>query len=275
MSQLPMMPLSPEQQQKIMGQMYRLLARQVQSYHKFHHMGSNSSVPMELARDLTESVEYTLNLAGGVYANANLEETFSLGQAQLQKKLSEAEKLLKLVQNTAPQWQTECRWEALRYLESYLTNYDYQHLSHIGPEGLFYPILIAPPEELRGIDSCVFYLKVLWIENQILAGIPEETLEVFWDRLPSGALNQCEQVLLNGLGKAVLDAGLNSLLLSPEECHKIGARLTVDPQGELHRAAQRLCKRLDLTDEGTQMYVRAAASQLELWRGADLTAVFL
>ena len=275
MSPLPIAPLSPEQQRKIMGQMYRLLGKQVQSYHKFHHMGSNSSVPVELAQDLTESVAYTLNLAGGVYANANLEETFSLGQVQLQKKLSEAENLLKLVRNTAPQWQTECRWEALRYLESFLISYDYQHLSHIGPDGLFYPILIAPPEELRGIECCIFYLKVMWIENRIMASVPEETLEGFWDRLPSGALNQCEQLLLNGLGKAVLEAGLDSLLLSPEECFEIGVRLRTDSQGTLYRAALRLCEWLDLTDEGTQMYIRSAASQLEQWRGADLRMVFL
>lgn len=275
MSPLPIAPLSPEQQRKIMGQMYRLLGKQVQSYHKFHHMGSNSSVPVELAQDLTESVAYTLNLAGGVYANANLEETFSLGQVQLQKKLSEAENLLKLVRNTAPQWQTECRWEALRYLESFLISYDYQHLSHIGPDGLFYPILIAPPEELRGIEGCIFYLKVMWIENRIMASVPEETLEGFWDRLPSGALNQCEQLLLNGLGKAVLEAGLDSLLLSPEECFEIGVRLRTDSQGTLYRAALRLCEWLDLTDEGAQMYIRSAASQLEQWRGADLRMVFL
>lgn len=275
MNPLPIAPLSPEQQRKIMGQMYRLLGKQVQSYHKFHHMGSNSSIPTELAGDLAESVDYTVSLAGGMYADVDLEQTFLLGQEVLRNKLSEAEKLRKLVQNTAPQWQTECRWEALRYLEGYLANYDYRHLSHIGPEGLFYPILIAPPEELRGIDSCMFFLKVMWIENRIMAAIPEETLAGFWDRLPHGALNQCEQLLLNGLGKAVLDTGLDSLLLSPEECFEIGARLRTDSQDKLHRAALRLCEWLDLTDEGAQMYIRSAASQLEQWRGADLSAVFL
>ena len=275
MSPLPIAPLSPEQQRKIMGQMYRLLGKQVQSYHKFHHMGSNSSIPTELARDLAESVDYTVSLAGGMYADTDLEQTFLLGQEVLRNKLSEAENLLKLVRNTAPQWQTECRWEALRYLESFLISYDYQHLSHIGPDGLFYPILIAPPEELRGIECCIFYLKVMWIENRIMASVSEETLEGFWDRLPSGALNQCEQLLLNGLGKAVLEAGLDSLLLSPEECFEIGVRLRTDSQGTLYRAALRLCEWLDLTDEGAQMYIRSAASQLEQWRGADLRMVFL
>ena len=33
MSQLPINPLSPEEQQKIMEQMYLLMGKQVQSYH--------------------------------------------------------------------------------------------------------------------------------------------------------------------------------------------------------------------------------------------------
>ena len=49
MSQLPINPLSPEEQQKIMEQMYLLMGKQVQSYHKHRHMGNNSSVPVELA----------------------------------------------------------------------------------------------------------------------------------------------------------------------------------------------------------------------------------
>ena len=66
MSQLPINPLSPEEQQKTMGPMYLLMARQVQSYHKHRHMGNNSSVPVELAQELMESITYTINLVGGM-----------------------------------------------------------------------------------------------------------------------------------------------------------------------------------------------------------------
>lgn len=94
-----------------------------------------------------ESIEYTIGLVGGVYAHRNIGEALVLGQEILESRLSKAKSMLELVNGTAPQWQTECRWEALRYLRHYLEQYDYLHLAHKGPDDLFYPILISPPED--------------------------------------------------------------------------------------------------------------------------------
>ena len=88
MSQLPINPLSPEEQQKIMEQMYLLMGKQVQSYHKYRHMGNNSSVPLELAQELMESIEYTIGLVGGMYAHRNIGEALLLGQEILESRLS-------------------------------------------------------------------------------------------------------------------------------------------------------------------------------------------
>ena len=88
MSQLPINPLSPEEQQRIMEQMYLLMGKQVQSYHKYRHMGNNSSVPVELAQELMESIEYTIGLVGGVYAHRNIGEALLLGQEILESRLS-------------------------------------------------------------------------------------------------------------------------------------------------------------------------------------------
>ena len=97
MSHLPINPLSPEEQQIIMEQMYLLMGKQVQSYHKHRHMGNNSSVPVELAQELMESIEYTIGLVGGVYAHRNIEETLVLGQEILESRLSKAKSMLVLL----------------------------------------------------------------------------------------------------------------------------------------------------------------------------------
>lgn len=267
MSHLPIHPPSREQQQKIMSQMYLLMGKQVQSYHKHRHMGSNSSVPVELAQELMESIEYTMNLAGGVYANGNIEETLKLGQEILENRVSKAKSMLELVTSTAPQWQTECRWEALRYLRHYLDRYDHLHLAHKGPDQLFYPILISPPEGIQGIDSCLFYLNILWIENQIMAGVPDDALEELWDRLPSDTLNQCEHLLINGVGKAMLGAGIVPLVFKPGEHFQIMAALAEATEESLKCAANRLCQWLDLKDEYARMYVEAVIPQLMQWIG--------
>lgn len=262
MSQYPMKPLSPEQQQKTLVQIYLLMDKQVKSYHKNRHMGVNSSVPLELAQELMESLEYTCNQAGGMYSHPDVETAFHLGQEILEAKWQKAKKLLELVNATAPGWQTECRWEALRYLRRYLEQYDHRHLAHQGPDGLYYPILIAQPEEIRGIDSCLFYLNVLWVENQIVAGISEDALEAFWDRLPAATLNQCEPLLLNCMGKALLSSGISQLLLKPEEHLRLSVLSMQVTEESLYEAAKRLCRWLSITDEDAKAYVRAVIPQL-------------
>ena len=90
MNQFPVTPLSPEEQQRVMRQMYVLMGKQVESYHKHRHMGSNTSVPVELAQELMESVEYTLQFAGGIYAGTNMEESLKIGQVVLNGKQQKA-----------------------------------------------------------------------------------------------------------------------------------------------------------------------------------------
>ena len=265
MSQLPINPLSPEEQQRVMNQMYLLMGKQVQSYHKHRHMGNNSSVPVELAQELMESIEYTIGLVGGVYAHRNIGEALVLGQEILESKLSKAKSMLELVNGTTPQWQTECRWEALRYLRHYLEQYDHLHLAHKGPEDLFYPILISPPEGIKGIDSCLFYLNILWIENQIMAGVPEDALEQFWDRLPAATLNQCEPLLINGIGKALLGTGIDSLVFETEEHMQLVVALMRATEDRLKDAAKLLCQWLHLKDEYARIYVEAIIPQLTMW----------
>ena len=280
MSQLPINPLSPEEQQKIMEQMYLLMGKQVQSYHKHRHMGNNSSVPVELAQELMESIEYTIGLVGGMYAHRNIGEALLLGQEILESRLSKAKSMLELVNGTAPQWQTECRWEALCYLRHYLEQYDHLHLAHKGPEDLFYPILISPPEGIKGIDSCIFYLNILWIENQIMAGVPEDSLEQFWDRVPAATLNQCEHLLINGIGKALLRTGIDPLIFETEEYMKIIVAMMSATEEKLRVAAKLLCQWLSLKDENACLYVDAVVPQLTMLigdniRGGNLENIFV
>lgn len=264
MSNLPITPLSPEEQQRLMGQTYLLMAKQVKSYHKHHHMGENSSVPVELAQELMESMAYTMELAGGL-AIRDAEQALRLGQELLEDKVKKSKSMLELVSATAPTWQTDCRWDALSYLRHYLNTYDYLHLAHRGPDDLFYPILIAPPEGICGIDSCLFYLNILWIENQIMAGIPEDALESFWDRLPSATANQCEHLLINGIGKALLGSSLDGLVFEPEEHIGLIVTLMHAPEKKLKDGAKRLCQWINLEQEDACRYVEAVIPQLTMW----------
>lgn len=262
MSNLPISPLSPEEQQRLMGQMYALLGKQVKSYHKIRHMGNNSSVPVELAQELMASMEYTIELAGGLAAVRDAEAALKTGQGLLEAKVEQAKSLLELVTATVPTWQTDCRWEALQYLRCYFAAYDLQHLAHRGPDALFYPVLISVPDSLQGVDLALFYLNVLWLENQIMAAFSDEGLEILWDKLPTDILNQCEQVILNALGKMLLVARADSLTFTEAERFCLQEILSGYPIREfVMDAAKTLCRYLDLTQNASD-YLCAAIVQM-------------
>ena len=280
MNQLPIQKAPPEERQRLMEQMYLLLGKQVKSYHKHHHMGENTSVPVELAQELMYSVEYTLDLAGGVAAGRDIEQTLRAGQAVLEARVRKARSLLELVTATAPRWQTECRWEAIGCLGRYLDTYDPLHLAHRGPEDLFYPTPIPEPDGLRGIDRGLFFLNVLWLENQVMAGFDDEILEKLWNRLPADTLNQFEQLLLNGIGKALLYDRPGGLTFAQWERERLSALLSGGTGARWDEGARLLCGWLDLLEGNARESVRAAAAELlprvraALSHG-DLSAVFL
>lgn len=279
MSHLPTSPISPGEERRIMEQMYLLMGKQVQSYHKHRHMGNNSSVRVELAQELMESMEYTLGLVGGAYAHANVEEALHLGQGILERKVEQAKSMLDLVNATAPQWQTECRWETLRYLHHYLDHYDYLHLSQKSPE-VFYPLPIAAPETSKGIDLCLFYLDVMWSENQIMGSFEDATLEAFWNRLPADTMNQCEPLIINGIGKVIISDLGKGLTFTEVERKALQAILSEKPVKETAVcSAHGLSRWLNLSEKPSN-YLQAVAVQmvplLEVaMRHGDLSVLFV
>lgn len=170
MNQLPMEALTARDRERMAAQLYTLLGAQVKSYHKHYHMGDNSSIPVETARELTESIWYTVGMTGTL--RGELADLLSRGQELLDGKMEDAQALYRLVCATVPEGQSQCHWETLRALGRYLDTYDHLHFAHRGPEWLDYPLLAPMPDGLRGIDSALFYLNSLWMENQILAGFP-------------------------------------------------------------------------------------------------------
>ena len=117
----------------------------------------------------------------------------------------------------------------------------------------------------------MFYLNILWIENQIMAAIPEAVLDSFWDRLPTGTQNQCEHLLINGMGKALIGADLDTLAFEPEEQMQLMIAMLTATEEKIKNAAERLCVILDLKDGNARQYVGAAASVLSMWIGENVT----
>lgn len=260
--------LSPQEQARQRNRLYLLMGSQAANYHKARHMGHNTSISSELARELLASILYTLDQAGGLSANPDPALGLEKGQAILTKKKERAVQLFRLAEATVPPWQGECRWDTLQSLRKYLETYDLQHLAHRAPEILFYPLPM--PDAATGIDCALYLLEMLWLENRIMDAFPEALTEPFWSVFCQNdrglSENQCQQLLVNGVGKYLLGDTRSALIFYPEERDALLFGLSSisrkDLPGFLTAASHGLLNELGILDSQTGAYAAQTTDQL-------------
>ncbi len=228
--------------------LYRLLASQVESYHRHYRMGANTSIATETAQALLASIHYTLTLSDG---------SFPRGQTLLQQKLESAQRELQLV-TAMSDHHSQWYWDALAELRLFLERYDYRHFAHRYPEAIFYPTAVPMPEGLLGLDWVQHYLGCLRREQEILSHFPDGAANDLFACAPpdywAAPENLCQQPLWNALGRALLDLPLNSLSLPyfpPRQFTRV----------DLEVAAQTVCRALALPDYLTA-YAKAVLAQV-------------
>ena len=261
----------------LLEKLYSLLGSQVKSYYTHRNMGENSSVPAELAWELLESMAYTI---GDWVPGEDVKAALAAGQERLALRREQAKRRLWLVMDTAPDWQPETRWDALRCLDSFLEHYDHRHLAHRIPAELFYPAPFPEPEE-KGLQYAECYVNLLWIENQIMAAVEDTDAEKLWSLLSRNLdpVNQCEQMVIQLLGKAMVARSQGLILTGPERDALLTAVKNGKTKAALNAAVGLVCGRLKLGPDARQ-YVRQTAAQLyprlELAaRGGKLSGIFL
>lgn len=206
-----------------------LLAKQIPGYQKRYGLGQGSSVPSETAGELLRGLLYCMEQAPAMDPG----EALTAGQVVLLGRRDQAAELCRLVCATAPEPENRCRWDTVSLLTRWIDGYDYEFLPHRIPPLLDYPLLIPVPEQLRGIDYVLCYVNCLWLENQILGTLPAPPDH--WEvRIPDYyglPLNQCEQPLVNALGRWLLGRSPDSLAITPEDLGGSATVMPGDPAG--------------------------------------------
>ncbi len=260
MSALPSIGLDPQEQQRRIQQLYSLLGEQVKSYHKARHMGEHSSIRVELAQELMQSMLYTLDQVGGMEGNSDISLGLEKGQKILEDRLAQGKQLFRLVEATAPAWQGECRWDTVQALGRFLRSYDWKHLAHKLPEGAYYPLLVPVPEQLQGIDHALFFLQALWLENQIMAAFPDKELDGFWSVFCQNdrgiSENQCEQLLVNVMGKVLISGKADTLVFSDKERDCLQVHFSQQSSEMMEKMLSNAFDLLDFPDPNAISYAR-------------------
>lgn len=235
-----------------------LLAKQIPGYQKRYGLGQGSSVPSETAGELLRGLLYCMEQAPAMDPG----EALTAGQVVLLGRRDQAAELCRLVCATDPEPENCCRWDTVSLLTRWIDGYDYEFLPHRIPPLLDYPLLIPVPEQLRGIDYVLCYVNCLWLENQILDTLPAPPDH--WEvRIPDYyglPLNQCEQPLVNALGRWLLGRSPDSLAITPEDLGDLQRLCREIPPGSrkevFSATVTTLCEALGLGDQKTIDYAR-------------------
>lgn len=229
-------------QNRLPREIYPLLEKQVKSYHRHYRMGENSSVPLETAQELLESVLYTLRQSPAA--------TLEAGQSVLEEKLGRAKELCHLVRGTVPDWESQYRWETAAVLERFLEGYDHLHFAHRVPDAPDYPLLLPIPEQVQGIDHVLAFLNCLWLENQILDALGSAARGSWEQRIPDYwgiPLNLCEQPLIQLLGRQLLQLPLSASELTDAHRRDLLPLLESASAESLRSGMEQLCSQLGIT----------------------------
>ena len=185
MSQTLMPDLSPEEKRLLQARLWPLLARQIQLYTS----GESSSVPVELAQELLDSVCFCLGLSldapgerGRALLELDPEEELRRGIQAVREKTEAGKVLWRRVCDNLPAVRSLYLLETLKSIGTFWKRYDCRFFAHRIPCDITYPLAVPVPETLLGVDYVNAYLEQLERENRFLVSIPTELLKELLDR---------------------------------------------------------------------------------------------
>lgn len=145
---------------------YDLLANRVRQYTS----GDSSSVPVDTARELAESVAYTLACAKREADRRSIRlhsvsEAFSLGQNAIQQKYKLGSRLYRRAIETKLTLNNVCYHESLKEVGAFFGRYDAEFFSREIPCSIDYP-LAHPISKAVGVDYICGWLSRIIAENE-------------------------------------------------------------------------------------------------------------
>lgn len=265
----------------------RLVTRRAALY----TMGDSSSIREETARELMQSVSFTLKLAGcdiNMLAGGDAEQLFAAGLRELEELIERGKTLWRAAKAADAGLKNRSCAETLDSIGEGFAQYNYRYLAHIFPCSIDYQLAVPVSEELLGIEYINEYLRRIVAEGLLMKSFPKENivrlLETYCGDYRAQIINMCEPIIANATALIMLSGDVGSLSVSQGGRKRLA--LLLEPLSakemakELSEAARELCRMLKLNDGFTVEYAAKSAANLApriraALPGGELAGVFL
>ncbi|MDD4311162.1 MAG: DUF6179 domain-containing protein [Eubacteriales bacterium] len=264
---MPEEPIHEEQPEAL----YALLEERIRRY----TMGDSTSVSMDTARRLLESILYCLELnrrypAPDVTRESPLKERWEAGVHQAKRVCARAKFLLKQAQRTPPPLVNMAYCDTLEVLPAFFQGYDVDFFAQEIPCSFDYPLCQPVSESLLGAQYILDYLRRLLTESALLRAFSQESLRALYERYYIDYIDLLVNLSLPVAEMATLcalaDRPVRELVLSQTELANISAGLTrageQEARAAIERAADHALEELHLSGASFVKLMHGTAADL-------------
>jgi hypothetical protein len=250
---------------------YLLLEERIRRY----TMGDSTSVPVDTARRLLESILYCLDLerrycAGKSKDNVLLKARWQEGVTIAKQYARRAKLLLLQAQHTPPPLTNTAYCDTLSALPAFFAGYDADFFAQEIPCSFDYPLCQPVSEGLLGAEYMRDFLRCLLAENTFLRAFSEEALLSLYERYYLDYADLLVNLYLPAAEMAVLcalaGASVRGLKLTQEQLLSLNQRLLNATEAEardmIDEAAECAALELDLSGEFLFAYTKKTTQDL-------------
>ena len=251
--------------------LYLLLEERIRSY----TMGDSSSVPVDTARRLLESILYCLDIQRRADKNAlpdsaPMKTRWQAGVDAAKRTAKRAKLLLLQAQRTPPPLSNTAYCDTLTALPAFFAGYDADFFAQEIPCSFDYPLCQPVSDALFGAEYIQDFLRRLLAENAFLRAFSADALLSLYEKyyidyadlLVNLYLPAAEMVTLCALAGAPVRA----LSLTPEQLASINQKLLsindAEARQRMEDAADSALFELGLTSDFLHAYTKQAARDL-------------
>lgn len=262
---------SEEKQQQFLIKLWDLLKWQAKKYN-----GTDStSMPIERARDLLESLIYTFSvvaeedkISADTLLQKDFEEVIKRGQAILDDKRKNLHHKLAKLCLEAPDISNAYYIDTIKNLGVFFKKYDIYYEAHQIPCSIDYLLLSPIPEDIKGISFIEEYISCIETENQFINCFELKTVigllqKVIPDYKEEYA-NLCEPVFISAVGRMILGYKTDSLDIAQEDVLLLNNCLKDKSKEELFAlitsAVEMLCREIGFDKDKASYFAETVNS---------------
>lgn len=213
--------ISEEDRILIEVKIWNLLGKRTERY----TMGDSTSVPIEIAEELLNSICFSLGLelrelmnVKEVLMEEDINDLLKASWSKIDSLMERGKKLLEAVRKSSPNIENISYNDTLNEIDKFFNKYDYRFFAHKIDCSIDYQLSNPISEKLQGIEYINEYLKALLIENEFCICFAKDSISYILNSYCSDykelLINIFEPILTNAIGLDILGGDILTLGIS-------------------------------------------------------------